>query len=171
MMGLLFLIALLFFLCLMLWKMWRSSRKYPPQKGFATNLPAMENLADPLVRAITESCAADGRSYRILSNVVIPKMRGLERFRILLFHETGAYLFESNERICSRSKNVTAILQNFLGKDSENLPVYDFVVPAKTSAISSKEILNLGEELKQLLEMGPSVSSPEQINAWCEKIR
>jgi len=141
------------------------------KKGFASDLFAVENLTDPLVRAITEACAADGRFYRILSNVVIPKMRGFERFRILLLHETGAYIFESNRRVCSRAQNVTEILQTFLGRDSGDLPVYDFIVPAKNSAISSREILNLGEELKQILEMGKSVSSPLQIDAWCEKIQ
>ena len=166
-----FLIAFLGILCFALWKMWRSSDKRFMRKVSAENLSAVENLTDPWVRAVTEACAADGRYYRILSNVVIPKTRGFERFRILLLHETGAYVFAPRGKICSRSKNVTEILQNFLGTSSANLNAFDFVIPEKNSTLSSKEVLNLGEELKQILEMGKSVFPPEQINAWCEKIK
>jgi len=162
----LFLIALLAFLCFVLWKMFRRPPKEPAVQVF-TQRNVSEN---PLERAVTEACSADGRYYRILLNAVIPKARGFERFELLLLHETGVYAFE-RRALLKKQRNVTEVLQKFLDPDTSEFLAFDFLVSKKASTISPKEILDLGRELKQMLQMGQSVYTPETLETWAEKIK
>ena len=162
----LFLIALLAFLCFVLWKMFRRPPKEPVVQVF-TQRNVSEN---PLERAVTEACSADGRYYRILLNAVIPKARGFERFELLLLHETGVYAFE-RRALLKKQRNVTEVLQKFLDPDASEFLAFDFLVSKKASTISPKEILELGGELEQMLRMGQRVYTPETLETWAEKIK
>lgn len=168
--GLLFLIALLLFLSYALWKMLRRSKMADSLPGAFQKRVAGESLTAPLVRAVTEACASDGRYYRILLNAVIPKDHGVERFDLLLFHETGIYAFERHT-LLKQQRNVTAVLQKFLDPTATEFFAFDFLLPKTKSTISPKEILDFERELEQMLCVGKSVCSSEQIDAWIEKIQ
>ena len=63
-------------------------------------VPSARELAgkvgeDAVSRAVWVACNHDGRHYRILQNVYVPKLGGYSEIDVLLLHETGIYVFES----------------------------------------------------------------------------
>lgn len=166
MMAPLFLIALLVFLCSVLWRMFRRPQKETSVQVFTQKVVSQ----NPLERAVSEACSVDGRYYRILLNAVIPKERGLERFELLLLHETGVYAF-ARRSLLKKQRNVTEVLQKFLDPDASEFLAFDFLVSKTSSAISPKEILELGGELEQMLQMGKSVYTAKKLETWAEKIK
>lgn len=51
---------------------------------------------DAVSRAVWAACQFDKRHYKILRNVYVPTIDGYSEIDVLLLHETGIYVFESN---------------------------------------------------------------------------
>ena len=66
-----------------------------------TDFPSAAEIAgkegeDKVSRAVWTACQFDGRHYKILRNVYVPKPNGTKtEIDVLLLHETGVYVFES----------------------------------------------------------------------------
>ena len=148
------------------------------KKSLSVKEVAGAQAENAISSTLNSCCEQDGRCFELFKNVYIPKSdgKGTTEIDILLVHETGFYVFESNNiygKLYGHLEKLMALADGLF--KSYNIVVFGkntqvIKVPENTDSFRIYDIYSLRASFLRFVKEQPSIYGAQEVKGFCSKI-